>query len=242
MRTRLFAARWREVRGANARQGAILAVLSGFAGVGLILAAAGRPYIVVSGSMEPAIHAGDLFWLAPLDEEIDPGTVITFRMGESIITHRVIAAEGGAFITQGDSNLMADPWPVPRSAILGTPVLRVPYLGALLEVERRLVGLFLVSLILPAVLFGGEVVGVARGERHSLKEGGLRGRARGMPAEEEGLAEWRASELGRSGWQGPAIRRGQLRSVPHPCGVHERERFRVTRRPFRLAAGFERIG
>ena len=69
-----------------------------------------KPFIVLSGSMEPAVMTGDLV----ITQEVDPaslqaGDVIAYRYGDSsIITHRIreVTQKDGlrAFITKGDAN------------------------------------------------------------------------------------------------------------------------------------------
>jgi signal peptidase I len=175
------------------RSATVIAVLVGLAGAGIILAATGRPYFIVSGSMEPAFHAGDLFWLRPTEGIIRPGMVVTFQMGEVIITHRVISMEGETLITQGDGNGEADPWPVPRSAVLGTPAFRLPYAGWIVDLMRRSAG-FGLSALLVALLHRVR----RRPQRLTRSRAGEGPTRRGgeLLAGGEGLATWRATPMG----------------------------------------------
>src|SRR5215210_2373114 len=90
---------------------------AGFAiGIGLALALPlafdARPLVVLSGSMEPALHTGDISvvrTIAPLDAR--PGDIVTFRDPENadrLISHRVrdMRASGDKVIfrTRGDVN------------------------------------------------------------------------------------------------------------------------------------------
>jgi signal peptidase I len=182
------------------RRAAIIAALVGLAGGALILAAVGAPYVVVSPSMEPTINTGDLFWVRPVDGEIRPGMVVTYRMNGRIITHRVVAAQAETLATQGDNNLSADPWSVPRSAVIGVPVFRLPYLGLFIDFARRSTGGVLLALLLPGILTMGEVVRLMWGGRHALPV--LRTRWAALPREHtkgEGLAAWRSSVQASSG-------------------------------------------
>lgn len=73
-----------------------------------------KPFIVLSGSMEPAVMTGDLV----ITQEVDPaalkaGDVIAYRYGqETVITHRIreVTEKDGllAFITKGDANNVED--------------------------------------------------------------------------------------------------------------------------------------
>lgn len=96
-----------------------------------------RPLIVRSGSMEPAIHTGDVVLsrvMAP--QAIEVGDVVTFRdptRDDALITHRVIGMEreGGsfAFVTRGDANTGIERWTVPDEGTVGMVGLRIPRLG-----------------------------------------------------------------------------------------------------------------
>jgi signal peptidase I len=178
----------------------IIAALLGLAGGALILATVGAPFMLVSPSMEPTFNTGDLFWVRPVVGEIRPGMVVTYRMDGRIITHRVVAAEGGALVTQGDNNWAPDPWKVPPSAVIGTPVLRLPYLGWLIELARKSVGGASLALLLSVVLTAGEVVGLISCRR--CRSPSLQTRSAAQPEEHtraEGLAAWRSSVQGSSG-------------------------------------------
>lgn len=73
-----------------------------------------KPFIVLSGSMEPAVMTGDLV----ITQSVDPaalqaGDVIAYRYGqETVITHRIrqVTEKDGlrAFITKGDANNVED--------------------------------------------------------------------------------------------------------------------------------------
>jgi signal peptidase len=98
-------------------------------------------YVVLSGSMEPAISTGDVVFVYETNPaEISEGDVITYRRGETEtpITHRVVEVverpgEGPAFRTKGDANQDPDPSPVPASNVLGrVPVVSIPILGTVL--------------------------------------------------------------------------------------------------------------
>ena len=93
-----------------------------------------KPFIVLSGSMEPNIMTGDLV----LTREVDPaslqvGDVIAFREGQSVITHRIIETQQvdgqRQFVTKGDNNNTQDSRLVPYSAVEGKYLLRIGGLG-----------------------------------------------------------------------------------------------------------------
>lgn len=92
------------------------------------------PYTVLSGSMEPTYPVGSMIYVRAIDAaDITPGTPLTFRIaGGTVATHRVVEVtelDGSpAYVTKGDANDNTDP-PVRLSAVIGSPVFSIPYLG-----------------------------------------------------------------------------------------------------------------
>lgn len=67
-------------------------------------------FLVRSESMVPAINMGDLIITGPVNGTIRPGTVVTYALGEMLVTHRVISVDGNTIVTKGDA--VEDPDPV----------------------------------------------------------------------------------------------------------------------------------
>ncbi|MGI5182400.1 signal peptidase I [Dactylosporangium sp. CA-152071] len=89
-----------------------------------------RSYVVMSGSMEPAIHPGDVIVGAPADSTtIVPGRVVVFQVDGRRLAHRVESRTAAGFVTRGDANATADSAPVPPAAVMGVARLRVPAVG-----------------------------------------------------------------------------------------------------------------
>ena len=89
---------------------------------------------IVSGSMEPRIHVGDVVVTSPVDPRaIVPGQVVMFPDpdgGARTIMHRVVEiTEDDRLVTRGDANQSADTTPVERSSVLGVGRIRVPWVG-----------------------------------------------------------------------------------------------------------------
>ena len=97
-------------------------------------------FTVMSGSMEPTIHTGDVVvdqQISPLDARI--GDIVTFRDPQNhskLITHRVrrIEVRGGvvSFATKGDASNTVQRWSVPATGHIGRVVLHLWKLGYLL--------------------------------------------------------------------------------------------------------------
>ena len=98
-----------------------------------------QPTIVMSGSMEPSLTAGDVVVARPVTREqtvsgtIKPGHVLLAEAPNSegsLFTHRVVAQNpDGSFVTRGDANAAPDPAPLPAGAVKGIEVIRVPLAG-----------------------------------------------------------------------------------------------------------------
>lgn len=133
------------------------------------LAGADRSYVVLSGSMEPAIAPGDVVVVETIDPTaIRDGDVITFDRGESYpTTHRVIEIQGAGpeigFVTKGDANIDADPAIVRPSQIVGRVqsvgghLLVIPMFGYLVQFANTNTGTVLVLFIPLALLILNEV-------------------------------------------------------------------------------------
>ena len=84
---------------------------------------------VVSDSMEPTLHRGDLLFVVRPDE-LATGDVVVYRRTDREITivHRLIEIRGDEYIIKGDNNPYADP-SVSREMIIGKVVGGTPLLG-----------------------------------------------------------------------------------------------------------------
>jgi len=107
-----------------------------------------KGYIILSGSMEPAVGTGSLCLvnrLIPYDM-IEPGDIIAFTTSLSgTAVHRVAGFDGEGLITKGDANRIEDGERVGREAYLGKAVLAIPYLGRILNVFGNTFGRILLA-------------------------------------------------------------------------------------------------
>lgn len=92
-----------------------------------------RPQVVLSGSMGPEIHTGDVILVAePPARPVPAGSIVLFddpTTGRATV-HRVTAHDPVAgYTTKGDANPTADPQPVPTTAVRGEGRLLVPLVG-----------------------------------------------------------------------------------------------------------------
>ncbi len=74
-----------------------------------------KPFVVLSGSMEPEIHVGDLILVKEIDTNtLDKDDIIAYRDNQDkVTTHRIVEVIKGddgkiSFITKGDANNTKD--------------------------------------------------------------------------------------------------------------------------------------
>ncbi|HHT15492.1 MAG: signal peptidase I [Christensenellales bacterium] len=114
--------------------------------------------IVVSGSMEPALKVGDLIVIRKQDY-YQAGDIITFREGNTMVTHRLIDIQGEQLITKGDANNTPDSSPVSLQQVEGCLALRIPMVGRLLlylKTTPGIISALLVAAILTLLSFRKE--------------------------------------------------------------------------------------
>ena len=95
-------------------------LLAAIAGVFLILAAFKRfsVNVVLSGSMEPALKTGGIIFTDTKKTMPGIGDIITYRMDDMLVTHRVTDKRDSAYITRGDANEGEDAAPLCRNRLL----------------------------------------------------------------------------------------------------------------------------
>ena len=119
-------------------------------------------YVVVTGSMEPAVPVGSLVFVKEADpKSLEEGDIISYSRGGSgaVITHRVVKndTENGEIITKGDSNEAEDLEPVKYDFVLGKVEHQIPGLGAPARAAGTLPG----KIAMAAVLIAGYLLTLA---------------------------------------------------------------------------------
>lgn len=121
------------------------------------------PMIVLTDSMYPQIHSGDLIITHTVEpEEVQVGDVISFfdpaGSGTSVVTHKVIEVQqkdGKIYwVTQGIANNAADFLPVPEENLVGVYQSRIPGLGNVVLFMQTTTGL-IVCVVVPVLLLVG---------------------------------------------------------------------------------------
>ena len=110
-------------------------------------------FVVLSGSMEPAISPGDVVIVA--SGPVTVGDVITYRTGNEVpTTHRLVEEVDGAYRTKGDANENADAGLVAPEQVLGSVIVVIPLIGYVILWANTTLG-FVLLVVVPLVLLGG---------------------------------------------------------------------------------------
>lgn len=121
-------------------------------------------FAVLTGSMEPAIPSGSLIIVRPTGH-YKTGDIITYRIGSSLVTHRVVDVLTDKvqqqFLTQGDANRVADDYLVWQKDIVGVVLFHIPFMGRGLKWIQSPGGV-LVTMATVAVIMIEEFTGVIR--------------------------------------------------------------------------------
>lgn len=135
---------------------------------------ADHSFVVMSGSMEPAVGTGDVIFVREVPpEDVERGDVITFRerSGSSTMytTHRVVEVtqrDGELhFRTKGDANDDPDAELVAAGEVVGRMAFRVPYVGYFVAFARSRLGVLLFMVVPGLLLLVTELKGLAEAFR-----------------------------------------------------------------------------
>ncbi len=134
--TRMELAKPLRLRGISKRE--VVGILAYVLSLTIILsfiATETRPYVIVSGSMEPTVSLGDIAIVKKIRNvsQVGLGDIIAFKFGDEVVMHRVVVIEQESgipvFVTKGDANRDIDPWVVEPDKIIGKVVYVIPKLG-----------------------------------------------------------------------------------------------------------------
>ena len=110
-----------------------------------------KSFVIVSGSMLPELEIGDIVVVKSINEvNLKEGDIISFREGNSIITHRIdhVIDNGKRFITKGDANSSEDINPVDLENIEGIYEFKIPKFGKFVLFMQNKTGIIIIALII----------------------------------------------------------------------------------------------
>lgn len=92
-----------------------------------------KPYVVLSGSMEPTIMTGSIAYVDENARDPKVGDIITFTFDDgSTTTHRVYSRDGDSISPKGDANETIDA-PIDVKQVVGTVRFSIPKFGYALD-------------------------------------------------------------------------------------------------------------
>ena len=98
--------------------------------------------VVLTGSMEPSIQAGDLIIVSE-DKPYDVGDTVVYQQGGMLVVHRVVEINDNMLTTKGDANNAPDS-PIDRSVVKGAVLAVVPKVGTLVQFIKTPIGTLMV--------------------------------------------------------------------------------------------------
>lgn len=121
-----------------------------------------KPFVVQTGSMEPAIETGSVSFIDQnvKFEDVKVNDVIAFRIsGGGQVTHRAISISEEGIQTKGDANPIADGVLITKETYLGKNVFTIPKVGyAIAKVQTKrgkiMLGTVMVMLFLSSIFMG----------------------------------------------------------------------------------------
>jgi len=122
-----------------------------------------RMFVVLSGSMRPAIKEGSVVLVAP-QTEYGEGDIVTYlsnseaelKQSSLVVTHRIVEVNtnetsGNSYLTKGDANEDSDRIGITEAQIVGAVLFTLPWLGHLFVFTKTQLG-FTVLIVIPATL------------------------------------------------------------------------------------------
>ena len=114
-----------------------------------------KPYITVSGSMEPSIQTGSVCFvnLNAKYEDVQINDVIAFKAGGTLVTHRALNFAKNGIETKGDNNESPDSIITNESNFVGQTLFSIPYIGYIIMFLKSPFGLYIAIAIAVILLF-----------------------------------------------------------------------------------------
>lgn len=121
-----------------------------------------QPYVVESGSMEPAIQTGSLSFISKKVsyEQINIGDIIAFKVDSgAYATHRVINITEKGFTTKGDSNKPIDNIITTKENYIGKNIFSIPKVGIAVKAIQSPRGKIIFGTIILFLFLAGILIG-----------------------------------------------------------------------------------
>ena len=107
--------------------------------------------VVISGSMSGSIEVDDMV-VTRAQGGYEPGDIVLFESGESLVVHRIIESEDAGFVTKGDANNAPDPMILDPDRIVGKVIAVVPGVGLAVSFLQSPLGIGLLVVLAAIVV------------------------------------------------------------------------------------------
>jgi signal peptidase len=129
--------------------------------------------VVLSGSMQPTFHAGDVIVTVDTPvRSLQVNDIITYQSPDNpkcLMTHRIIKilhdTQVLTFQTKGDANEDPDRYVVSSEQVVGRMVFAIPYVGYVGQISHSFIGFLLLVLAPGIVVICGEVFSIVKKEK-----------------------------------------------------------------------------
>jgi len=116
--------------------------------------------VIITGSMEPKIHIGDMV-IVHGQQDYLIGDIVTYQGDNSTITHRIIEKTPNGYITQGDAN-NADDGEITDKQIIGKVVKIIPKAGNVILFLQSAPGVLILIVGFFAIIEISRFIGMIR--------------------------------------------------------------------------------
>lgn len=123
-----------------------------------------KPYIVLSGSMEPTIKTGSLCFINynVKYSSIKENDIIAYKLNSgTLVTHRVINKTTNGFETKGDNSSEKDSIITTNNNYLGKNIFWIPYIGYIFKAFQTTNGKIIYIVLLLVLL----IIGILYGDK-----------------------------------------------------------------------------
>ena len=138
---------------------ALMTLILIIGGIFILLFIAGiEPYVVKTGSMEPAIKAGSLSFINThvSYENIKENDIIAYTASSGAkVTHRVVKITEEGIETQGDKNNTSDGISTKKTNYIGKNIFSIPKLGLAVELLQTVKGKVVLITVIILILVSG---------------------------------------------------------------------------------------
>lgn len=131
-----------------------------------------KPFVVLSGSMEPTIKKGSLSFVNENYEydKIKNNDIIAYEaLSGDKVTHRVISITEEGMETKGDKNNLSDGISTTEENYIGKNIFSIPKAGYLVKNIQTSRGKIILSTIIIMVLISGFFISDKTGKRERVK-------------------------------------------------------------------------